>query len=68
MGEDKLKPTHTQPDGLQGNPEPGDDMLVNDSFGTVNVADSTGLDKEKETEDERRGFVKKDSGTGIRED
>lgn len=39
-----------------------DDMVVNDSLGTINVADSSGLDKEKETDDERDGFVKKGGG------
>jgi hypothetical protein len=31
-----------------------DDGVVNDSFGTVDPADSTGLDEDKETGDARR--------------
>jgi hypothetical protein len=33
---------------------PADDGMVNDSFGTVNIADSTGLDETKETGDAKR--------------
>lgn len=48
---EKTKPTHTQPGGLQEtNPKP-DNGVVNDSFGTVDPADSTGLDEDKETGD-----------------
>lgn len=68
MAENKAKPTHTQPGGFQGKPEDANDMMVNDSFGEVTVADSTGLENEKETPEERTGFVKKDPGTGQRED
>jgi hypothetical protein len=51
---EKTKPTHTQPGGSQqGNPSP-DDEIVNDSFGTVDIADSTGLDETKETGDAKR--------------
>ena len=51
---EKTKPTHTQPGGLQDvNVEP-DDGVVNDSFGTVDTADSTGLDDDKETGDAKR--------------
>ena len=51
---DKPKPTHTQPGGFQqGNPK-NDDGVVNDSFGTVDPADSTGLDENKETGDAKR--------------
>ena len=65
---DKLKPTNTQPEGQQGKTGNGlDDMLVNDSLGTVNLTDSSGLEKEKETPEEKTGFVKKDNG-GPRED
>ena len=50
----KTKPTHNQPGGLQdANVEP-DDGLVNDSFGTVDIADSTGLDEDKETGDAKQ--------------
>ncbi len=47
---EKVKPTHTQPGGFQGKPAK-DDAIVNDSLGTVDPADSTGLDEEKETGD-----------------
>jgi hypothetical protein len=51
---EKPKPTHTQPGGFQqGNPK-NDDGVVNDSFGTVDPADSTGLDENKETGDAKR--------------
>ena len=47
----KLKPTHSQPGGLaENNPKP-DDGVVNDSLGTTDSADSTGVDDEKETGD-----------------
>jgi len=51
---EKLKPTYTQPGGFeQVNPN-NDDAIVNDSFGTVDPADSTGLDESKETGDAKR--------------
>lgn len=51
---DKVKPTHTQPGGFEETNLPPDDGVVNDSFGTVNIADSTGLDESKETGDAKR--------------
>jgi len=51
---EKLKPTHTEPGGLEEENPPADDGMVNDSFGTVNIADSTGLDETKETGDAKR--------------
>jgi hypothetical protein len=48
------KPTHTQPGGFQQANPNNDDGVVNDSFGTVDPADSTGLDEKKETGDARR--------------
>lgn len=51
---EKLKPTHMQPGGLEEKNPPSDDGVVNDSFGTVDIADSTGLDETKETGDARR--------------
>ena len=51
---EKLKPTHTQLGGLEEKNPPPDDGVVNDSFGTVDVADSTGLDESKETGDAKR--------------
>ena len=50
----KLKPTHTQSGGLEEKDTPLDDGVVNDSFGTVDIADSTGLDETKETGDAKR--------------
>jgi hypothetical protein len=51
---EKTKPTHTQPGGLQDVNQKPDDGIVNDSFGTVDIADSTGLDETKETGDAKR--------------
>jgi hypothetical protein len=47
---DGLKPTHTQPGGFE-DPEEVEDEVVNDSLGTVDIADSTGTDEDKETGD-----------------
>ena len=51
---DKLEPTHTHPSGFKEKNPPPDDGIVNDSFGTVDIADSTGLDESKETGDAKR--------------
>jgi hypothetical protein len=54
MGEhmtEKMKPTHTQPGGFVDETQKADDEVVNDSFGTVDLADSSGLDEDKETGD-----------------
>ena len=51
---DKRKPTHTQPGGLEDS-EKAEDAVVNDSLGTVDIADSTGADEEKETGDAKAG-------------
>ena len=48
------KPTHEQPGGFQDPNADPDDGLVNDSLGSVNTADSTGLDEDKETGDAKR--------------
>ncbi|HEY1576705.1 MAG TPA: hypothetical protein VGF82_06485 [Terracidiphilus sp.] len=50
----ETKPTHTQPGAFQEVNPKNDDGVVNDSFGTVDPADSTGLDEDKETGDARR--------------
>lgn len=55
------KPTHTQPGGFEV-PERTDDAVINDSLGTVDIADSTGTDEEKETGDA------KDKNLNTRED
>jgi len=47
----KLTPTHVQPGGFIDESAEPEDGMVNDSFGTVDTADSTGLDEEKETGD-----------------
>ena len=47
-----LIPTHTQPGGLMIEDEDSrEDGLFNDSLGTVDFADSTGVDDELETGD-----------------
>jgi hypothetical protein len=51
---EKLKPTHTQPGGFEEKKPPADDGVVNDSFGTIDIADSTGLDENQETGDAKR--------------
>lgn len=48
---EKLKSTHTQPGGFQEVNPKDDDGVVNDSFGTIDIADSSGLDENKETGD-----------------
>ena len=50
----KAKPTHEQPGGFQDENVEPDDGVVDDSFGTVAPADSTGLDETKETGDAKR--------------
>lgn len=46
---EKLKPTYTYPGAYQEVDPKNDDGVVNDSFGTVDPADSTGTDEERET-------------------
>ena len=55
----KTKPTHTQPAEFVETEEKADDGVVNDSLGTVDVADSTGSDPEKETGDAKKNNVDK---------
>jgi hypothetical protein len=47
---EKLKPTRTQPGEFVEDSEVRDEM-VNDSLGTIDIADSTGTDEDKETGD-----------------
>ena len=47
----KLKSTHTQPGGFTEKQKKPDDGVVNDSLGTVDPADSTGLYEDRETGD-----------------
>jgi hypothetical protein len=49
----KTKPTHEMPGSQTENTK--DDGVVNDSLGTVDSADSTGTDENKETGDAKRG-------------
>ncbi len=49
----ETKPTHEMPGG-QAEDEI-DDGVVNDSLGTIDIADSTGLDEKKETGDAKKG-------------
>jgi hypothetical protein len=49
-----LKPTHTQPGGFTETPKKPDDGVTNDSLGTIDPADSTGVDDEKETGDAKK--------------
>ena len=48
------KPTHEQPGGFKDQNVEPDDGVVNDSLGSVDIADSTGLDESKETGDAKR--------------
>lgn len=52
---EKLKPTHTQPGGFIEKDQKADDGVLNDSMGTIDTADSTGSDEEKETGDAKKG-------------
>jgi hypothetical protein len=50
------KPAEAQPVGfIDGK---GDEEVVNDSLGTVDLADSTGTDKAQETKDRRPAYEK----------
>ena len=49
----KTKPTHEMPGG-QAEDEI-DDGVVNDSLGTIDIADSDGLDEKKESGDAKKG-------------
>ena len=45
---EKEKPTHTMPGARQEKDSKPDDGVVNDSFGTVDPADTTGTGEENE--------------------
>jgi hypothetical protein len=51
---EKPKPTYTRP-GTVVEDDPAEDEMVNDSFGTIDIADSTGVDEDKETGDAKIG-------------
>jgi hypothetical protein len=48
------KPTHTSPGGMAEVDRKKEDVLVNDSLGTVDPADSTGSDEDMETGDAKK--------------
>jgi hypothetical protein len=51
----QLMPTHTQPGAFVVVDENAEDGVVNDSMGTIDTADSTGDDDEKETGEAKIG-------------
>jgi hypothetical protein len=59
---EKPRVTHTQPGGVEEEDERVADGVENDSLGTIDIADSTGIDEEKETGDA------KDQNEATRED
>lgn len=56
----KTKPTHELPGGWTEKTK--DDGVINDSLGTIDPADSTGTDEDKDTGDAKKG------NTNTRED
>lgn len=52
----KTKPTYEMPGGEKQDQK--DDGIINDSLGTVSIADSTGSDEAKETGDAKKGNTK----------
>jgi hypothetical protein len=57
----KTKSTHELPGGQTEDKKDDleDDEMVNDSLGTVSIADSTGSDEQKETGDAKKGNTPK---------
>jgi hypothetical protein len=53
----KTKPTHEMPGGEIEDEQ--DDGIVNDSLGTIDPADSDGLDEKKETGDAKKNNTPK---------
>jgi hypothetical protein len=53
----KTKPTHEMPGGQAE--EEIDDGVVNDSLGTIDIADSDGLDEKKESGDAKKNNTPK---------
>ena len=53
----KTRPTHEMPGGQTEDKE--DDGVVNDSLGTIDPADSTGLDEKQETGDAKKNNTPK---------
>ncbi len=51
---EKLKPVDTRPGKLNDANPQADDGVVNDSLGTIDIADSTGSDESKETGDAKK--------------
>jgi hypothetical protein len=52
----KTKSTHEQPGSCKEDEK--DDGVVNDSLGTVDLADSTGTDEDKDNGDGKKGNTK----------
>jgi hypothetical protein len=50
----KERPTHTSPGKPVEDDGKNEDGIVNDSLGTVDPADSTGTDEDKETGDAKK--------------
>jgi hypothetical protein len=50
----KTKSTHEMPGGEVDVNGKADDGMVNDSLGTISIADSTGTDETKETGDAKK--------------
>ncbi|MGH9590292.1 MAG: hypothetical protein ACRD25_07840 [Terracidiphilus sp.] len=46
---EKEKPTHTMPGARQENSSKPDDGVINDSFGTVDPADTTGTGEDNDS-------------------
>jgi hypothetical protein len=51
---EKLRPVDTRPGKLIDTNPKADDGVVNDSLGTIDIADSTGIDECKETGDAKK--------------
>lgn len=60
---EKQKPTHTMPGGAQDDNNGADDGVVNDSFGTIDTADTTGTGEENQP-CERREEAPRRNNTG----
>lgn len=58
---EKRKPIHPLPVGSNKKKQI-DDSMTNDSLGTIDIADSTGSDEDRETGDAKK------NNTGTRED
>ena len=59
----KIKSTHTNPGGTQIDDERYDDGVVNDSLGTSDPADSTGLEDEEKNKESKHQPAKRPEGS-----